>query len=310
MLISDLKNKIVTGDLNNFYIFTGPEEGIMQVYVKQIAKKLGLTIKWVDSVQEVCKLVNLKSLVKVKYLYLMRVDNAFKSQETLWQKAKEFVGNYCILIQPEIDKRSSKFVKFFEEETIRFEKLAPEMLQAYAKKMCPQLSVNNIDDLIEWCGHSYSRLMNELDKVKTLAKAMNIDDTEAFNLLVSENGIYKEREFDVFEYTNQILSRNYYKCYNDLDFVKAHQQEILIVGLLGASFKNMLLLKNDGGGKGVCDRTGLTSWQIKCAIDFDKYYNIDECERNLLLLQDTEVKIKTGGLTPDVALNYILAEIL
>jgi hypothetical protein len=72
----------------------------------------------------------------------------------------------------------------------------------------------------------------------------------------------------------------------------------------------MLLLKNDGGGKGVCDRTGLTSWQIKCAIDFDKYYNIDECERNLLLLQDTEVKIKTGVLTPDIALNYILAEIL
>ena len=72
----------------------------------------------------------------------------------------------------------------------------------------------------------------------------------------------------------------------------------------------MLLLKNDGGGKGVCDRTGLTSWQIKCAIDFDRYYNIDECERNLLLLQDTEVKIKTGVITQDIALDYILAEIL
>lgn len=152
--------------------------------------------------------------------------------------------------------------------------------------------------------------MSELDKISTLAKAMNISELEAFDLLVSENGIYKEKQFDVFEYTNQILSRNAYKCYSDFEFVKAQQQEILIVGLLGASFKNMVLLKNDGGGKGVCDRTGLTSWQIKCAIDFDKYFNIDECERNLLLLQDTEVKIKTGVLTPDIALNYILAEIL
>ena len=310
MLISDLKNKIVAGDLDNFYIFTGPEEGIMQVYIKQISKKLGLTVKWVDSVQEVCKLVNLKSLVKVKYLYLIRLDNAFKSQETLWQKAKQFVGHYCILIQPEIDKRSSKFLKYFENETVRFEKLAPEMLQAYGRKVCPSLSGTNIEQLIDWCGHSYSRLMNELDKIKVLGKVMSISDDKAFEVLVSDNGIYKEREFDVFEYTNQILSRNYYKCDNDLDFVKAHQQEILIVGLLGASFKNMLLLKNDGGGKGVCDRTGLTSWQVKCAIDFDKYYNIDECERNLLLLQDTEVKIKTGGLTPDIALDYILAEIL
>lgn len=310
MLISELKNKIVTGDLDNFYIFTGPEEGIMQLYIKQIAKKLGLTIKWVDSVQEVCKLVNLKSLVKTRYLYLIRLDNSFKSQENLWEKAKQFVGNFVILIQPEIDKRSKKFADFFENETIKFEKLAPEMLQAYGKKVCPSLSIGNIDNLVEWCGHSYSRLMSELDKVKTLSIALKITQDEAFDLLVGENGIYKEKQFDVFEYTNQILSRNAYKCYSDFEFVKAQQQEILIVGLLGASFKNMVLLKNDGGGKGVCDRTGLTSWQVKCAIDFDKYFNIDECERNLLLLQDTEVKIKTGVLTPDIALNYILAEIL
>lgn len=310
MLISDLKNKIVTGDLNNFYIFTGPEEGIMQLFIKQIAKKLNLTIKWVDSVQEVCKLANLKSLVKVKYLYLIRIDNAFKSQETLWQKAKEFAGSVVILIQPEIDKRSSKFIKFFEECTIKFDKLAPEMLKAYGLKMCPGISEKNLEQLIEWCGSSYSRLMNELDKVKTLAKSLSIEENDAFDLLVKENGIYKERKFDVFEYTNQILSRNCYKCYADFEFVKSFQQEILMIGLLGASFKNMLLLKNDGGGKGVCDRTGLTSWQIKCAIDFDKYYNIDECERNLLLLQDTEIKIKTGVLTPDLSLNYVLAEIL
>lgn len=310
MLISDLKNKIVTGDLSNFYIFTGPEEGIMQVFIQQIAKKLNLTIKWVDSVQDVCKLANLKSLVKVNYLYLIRIDNAFKSQETLWQKAKEFAGSHVILIQPEIDKRSSKFIKFFDDCIIKFEKLAPEMLQAYAVKHCPSLGVDSIQQLIGWCGNSYSRLMNELDKIKTLGKVRNVSDQEAFQILDKDNGIYKEREFDVFQYTNYILARNFYKCYEDLDYVRSQNQEILILGLLGASFKNMVLLKNDGGGKGVCDRTGLTPWQVKCAIDFDKYYNIDECERNLLLLQDTEVKIKTGILTQDIALDYILAEVL
>lgn len=310
MLISDLKNKIVSGNLDNFYIFTGPEEGIMQVYVKQIAKKLGLTIKWVDSVQEVCKLVNLKSLVKVRYLYLIRLDNAFKSQETLWNKAKEFVGHYCILIQPEIDKRSSKFLNFFENEIIKFEKLSPEMLQAYGKKVCPTLSQSNIENLIKWCGNSYSRLMNELDKIKTLSIVLSINNDESFNILVSDNGIYKEKEFDVFEYTNQILSKNYHKCYSGFEIAKNQQQEFLILATLGNAFKNMLLLKIDGGGSGVCARTGLTSWQIKCAIDFEKYFTIDECEKNILLLQDAEVKIKTGVLAQDVALNYILAEIL
>ncbi len=310
MLISDFKNKIVSGDLSNFYIFTGPEEGIMQVYAKQVAKKLGLTIKWADSVQEVCKLVNLKSLVGVKYLYLIRLDNAFKSQETLWQKAKDFKGHHVILIQPEIDKRNAKFVKFFEDEIIKFEKLSPEMLQSYAKKVCNNLNSTNIEQLINWCGLSYSRLMNELDKIKTLATVLKVSHDKAFDILVSEHGIFQEREFDVFDYVNNILFRNVYKCYVDYEFAKIQQQEILIIGLLGTAFKNMLLLKLDGGGKGVCDRTGMTSWQVKCAIDSDKYYSLEECERNVLFLQDSEVKIKTGILTPDIALKYILAEIL
>lgn len=309
MLISDLKNKIVKNDLDNFYIFTGPEEGIMRIYIKQIAKKLNLTIKWVDSIQEVCKLVNLKSLVKVQYLYLVRVDSNFKSQESLWKKAKEFAG-YCILIQPEIDKRSSKFVNYFENEIIKFEKLSPEMLHTYGQNICRSLDSNKMDKLIAWCGNSYDRLVNELDKIKTLAKVRNISENDSFDVLVADGGIYQEKFLDSLEYINYILGRNKYQCYFDLDFIKTKQPEMSIIGLLGASFKNMFLLKSDGGGKGVCDRTGMTSWQVKCAIDFDKYYNIDECERAILFLQDTEVKIKTGALTSDMVLDYILAEIL
>ena len=119
MLISDLKNDIVAGNIRNFYIFTGEEEGIMDIYIRQICKKLGLTIKWADSIQEVSKQLNLKSLVKVRYLYLVRQDNAFKQEEKLWEMLKNGIsGQHIILIQPEIDKRSSKFYKFFEESIL------------------------------------------------------------------------------------------------------------------------------------------------------------------------------------------------
>lgn len=38
MLISELKNNIVAGNIDNFYIFTGEEEGIMDIYIRQITK--------------------------------------------------------------------------------------------------------------------------------------------------------------------------------------------------------------------------------------------------------------------------------
>lgn len=310
MLISDLKNKIVTGDLEHFYIFTGPEEGIMDIYIKQIAKKLNLTIKWADSVEQVCKLVNLKSLVGGAYLYLVRLDSAFKSQDNLWQRALEFTGNYVILIQPDIDKRAAKFVKFFDERTIKFERLSNDMLLSYAKKLCPTLDKSSTLKLIEWCGSSFSRFMNELDKIKTLSIVRNIDNSESFHILDNENGIYKEQDFDIFKYTDKILARDVFGSYELLEKAKSQNCDVLVVGLLGASFKNMVLLKNDGGGAGVVERTGLTNWQIKCANDFDKYYNVDECEKNVLLLQDSDVKIKTGVLNSEYTLGYLLAEIL
>ncbi len=310
MLISELKNNIVSNNIQNFYIFTGEEEGIMDIYIRQIAKKLGLTIRWANSVEDVSKQLNLKSLVKVRYLYLVRQDKAVKTQENLWDFLKnKIVGNYVILIEPTLDKKL-RFTKFFEDCTVKFEKLSTDMLTQYGKRKCPELPVANLQQVAEWCGNSYLRYMNELDKIVTLSKATGITPLASLVKLEEDGGIYKEREFDVFKYTNLILTRNAFGCYRDLEYVKSQNCEILIVSLLASTFRNLVLLKNDGGGKGVCERTGLTSWQIKCTSDVDEYFTLDESESNMLFMQETETKLKTGVLDPGVALNYILAEIL
>lgn len=310
MLISELKNNIVQGNIDNFYIFTGPEEGIMDIYIKQISKKLGLTIKWADSVEEVSKQLNLKSLVKVRYLYLIRQDKAIKTQETMWDFLKnQIVGNYIILIEPTVDKKT-KFYKFFEDKMVTFEKLSPEMLAQYAKRKCPSLSNSNIEKLCEWCSNSYLRVMNELDKIQTLGKTMSISDDVALDVLDKENGIYREQHFDIFQYSDLILNKNSHACYEYINKAKQLNQDVLLVGCLLQAFRGLVLLKNDGGGKGLCERTGLTPWQARCAIQVDANFGIDECENNLLFLQDLDVKIKTGGIEPGMVLNYILAEIL
>ena len=310
MLISELKNNIVQGNIDNFYIFTGPEEGIMDIYIKQISKKLGLTIKWVDSLEEVSKQLNLKSLVKVRYLYLIRQDKAIKTQETMWEFLKtKIVGNYIILIEPTVDKKT-KFYKFFEDKMVTFEKLSLEMLAQYAKRRCPSLSDKNIEKLCEWCSNSYLRVMNELDKIATLSKQTGLIVDSAMSVLDQEGGIYKEQHFDIFQYSDLILNRNVNACYEYINKAKQLNQDILLLGCLMQAFRGLVLLKNDGGGKGLCERTGLTPWQARCAIQVDSNFGVEECENNLLFSQDLDVKIKTGGIQPDMVLNYILAEIL
>lgn len=310
MLISELKNNIVTGNIDNFYIFTGVEEGIMNIYIQQIVKKLDLTVKWVDSTLEISKLLNLKSLVKIKYLYLIRQDKAIKTNEDMWNFFKNGIkGSYVILIEPNLDSRI-KFYKFFEDKIVKFEKLSPEMLIQYGKRKCKTLTSASLDKLCEWCGNSYLRFMNELDKINSLSLYLNCDNEKALNLLERDNGIFKENEFDIIKYSQYILTRDYNACYKYLEYAKSQNCELGLIGLLRVSFRNLLLLKNDGGGKGVCERTGLNNWQIKCATEIDEYYNIDECDNILLFLQEIETKIKTGMVDINVALKYLLAEIL
>lgn len=310
MLISELKNNIVQSKIDNFYIFTGPEEGIMDIYIKQISKKLGLTIKWADSIEEISKQLNLKSLVKVKYLYLVRQDKNFRTQENIWQFLKDkIVGNYIIAIEPVIDKKT-KFYKFFEDNIVTFEKLSTDMLYQYAKRKCPGLSSDNIEKLCEWCSNSYLRVMSELDKIQILSEKLSISQDLALDVLDNENGIFKEYNFDAFQYTDLIMSRNADSCFKYLTKAKQLNQDVLILGCLMQAFRGLVLLKNDGGGKGLCERTGLTPWQARCAIQIDSNFSIDECENNLLFLQDLDVKIKTGIIDINLALKYLLAEIL
>ncbi len=310
MLVSELKNNIVAGNIDNFYIFTGVEEGIMNIYVRQIAKKLNLTIKWADSIQEVSKSLNLKSLVKVKYLYLIRQDKEIKTDEKLWDFLKnKIIGNYIILIEPNLDKKL-KFYKYFENNIIKFEKLSRDLLVHYGKKVCANLAEYNLERLCEWCGDSYLRYLSELDKIKILALKCKCTEDESMSMLVDDNGIFKEQDFDVLNYTDNILTRNTHACYEDLSSAKLSSCELYLIGILRTAFKNLVLYKNDGGGQGICARTGLTGWQVKCAIDTQKYYSTEECEKILLFLQEMEVKLKTGGLDISIALDYLLSEIL
>lgn len=311
MLISDLKNNIVNNNIRNFYIFTGEEEGIMDIYIRQICKKLGLTIKWADSIQEVSKQLNLKSLVKVRYLYLVRRDNAFKSDEKLWEMLKNGIsGQYIILIQPEIDKRSSKFFKFFEDIMIKFEKLSTDMLIKYVQSKARNLSTDKIEKLCEWCSNSYSRVMNEVDKIVCLSKATNKDYDTCFDWLVKDNGIHQDKEFDILKYANDVMFRNCHTCLKQRKEVKNRGAEVTLIALLCTSFRNLVLFKNDGGGPGVCARTGMIGWQVKCALDFDSYFGLEESEEILLFLQDLDVKIKRGLISQEFILDYLLARVL
>ena len=53
MNVMDLKTQIVKNELSNFYIFTGTEIGIMNIYLEEMSNKVNLPITRADSVSSI-----------------------------------------------------------------------------------------------------------------------------------------------------------------------------------------------------------------------------------------------------------------
>ena len=166
MTIIDLKDQIIKNNLSNFYIFTGTEIGIINIYLQQMSNKLGLPITRADSVLSIYGRCQGGSLFGDSTgFYVIRDDKDFMKQEQLFDTIKTSIRkNVIVLLYDKIDSRL-KFGKHFKDDIVAFEKLTPNVLKSYIKKEIP-LSDKNIETLMEVCCGSYDMCMLEIDKIK------------------------------------------------------------------------------------------------------------------------------------------------
>ena len=79
MEIGALKRDIKANNLKHFYIFTGAEVAVQDVYIKQIAKVTKTEIQRIDEVKDVYK--SQKSLFAKPKCFICRDDNDFIKTE-------------------------------------------------------------------------------------------------------------------------------------------------------------------------------------------------------------------------------------
>ena len=83
-----------------------------------------------------------------------------------------------------------------------------------------------------------------------------------------------------------------------------------LISLLYTNLKSMLLVKWAGNGDKISDRTGLTPFQVKLAKEKGNKYTVQELEQAIKLIRNTEKGIKTGNIETELAVDYILVNIL
>lgn len=305
MNLMDLKLQIKNKNINNYYLFTGDEEGILNLYIQQIAKALDCVIKRVDHLEEVFSEINSKVIGGTKNLYVVRQDDKFIADEKNWNRLNNISGN-LILHYPKIDARK-RFFKYVEDRTVKFDRLGDEILSKYIQSKI-EIDSNNCLKLIKMCNSDYLRIISECEKIKKYAQSQNFDDNFSFHFLDRVGAIHKEYNFDIFKTVESIFLQDQ-EVLTNIKNLKLQKVELLLISLMYTAVRTMMILNVEDNGKGICERTGLTSWNIAQVTRFKHKYDYEQCVELMRTLRKIEQGIKTGKFQENYVIDYILASI-
>lgn len=310
--LQDLKKQLVTKTYKPLYLMTGTELAIMDIYIQKIADVAGAKIVRADSIRSIYGKLQNRSFVSTPCCYVIRDDKDYAQQESLWQDFLNGTAqnkNIIILVCSSIDKRS-KFYKHHENSMVEFAPLSPAVLTKYTMKELA-LSSSNAEKLVGMCDNNYAKILLECDKLKQLCAAKHCLPDEAFEYALNQKVIHVDPKDVIFEVIDSVCHRKIDKSFGLYEeAIAAGEHPLVIVSLLYNNMRSMLLVQSASGSQDICKTTGLTPFQVKLAREKGNNYSVGELVSALRIIREAERGIKTGTLPAEMAVNYILVNIL
>ena len=309
MDLTTLKTHIKLKTLNPMYVFTGPELGVMDIYIKQMAKVKNATLVMLDGIEDLAKKLHKGSMLKNAYIYILRDSKEFMQDDALARKITHsgaLSGDVLLLIYTNIDKRS-KFYKTFQDEIVDFQPMKTDILLKYIQKEI-YLTESCCMKLIEVCESDYSRILLEIDKIKRYSEAKQVKEETAFATLMKEGAIFQPPKDAVFDFVDAVL-----KGKKELAFAllkssyEFGEATMVLLSNLYNSTKQLLQVQSFKGDGKITEATGLTPFQVKLASERKGRNSTGDLIYLMRLVRDTEKGIKTGAIEEPMAMPYILA---
>ena len=311
MKLPILKHALLDNELLPFYVFSGDEVALRDIYVKKIIELSNMPVVRASSLNSIYASLVSASIFDEATLYIIHDDNEYKNAEKVWDsfvKGTVLNGNRVIMTYTKIDKRSA-FAKAHEKCLVDFGLISDMILIPRVQAMA-RFSERSATKLVNMCGCNYSRILHELTKCRLYAEYEQINYESAFECLVNDGAIYEEIGNTIFEFANAVLTRNGKKALKLLKRLReANEADLKILSILYNNFRNALLVSITPIDQWETI-TGLKKWQCSELNEKINKYSILELSEIVKKLREIERNIKTGAVEyPDVIV-YALLEVL
>lgn len=313
--VSTLHSKLKTKKLDNFYIFAGDEWKVQDIYMNQISNLSKKPITRIDSIFDIVKKRKGNTFIKQSNVYIVRDDKDIMTDEKIWAKLDSIIkDDILILLVSSVDKRT-KFYKQYESMIYMFEALETKMLKQYLLREI-KLSDKNLDKLIEVCEGNYGRCLLEIDKIKywidgyAKDKQQKMPDDGALLRLIQDGTIHQPPKDAIFEFVDAILDADTDKIFNLYEQCKAVGEATMV--MLSVLYNNAraVLQVQTCTNKDIGKSTGLTGWQIMNAKKHLRVWSDDDLIHIMQTVQKCESGIKTGKIADEIAMDYVLVNVL
>lgn len=255
---ADLKKQIEKSDFANLYFLYGEESYLVEYYAQKLIAKAGggsfqdFNLQRFDggetSVDQIASAVEaLPFLAERKCVAVSDLDaGAFRAgAEAKWKELLTSIPETTVFLiyQPAVtvdEKKDKSWKKFVGElnkagNTVRLDRRSgvqlEKLLCSGASKRGCDLSRQNADRLIGYCGNDMNTLLNELEKLCSFVQSGEITREQI------DRQVVKNLEARVFDLSKAILAGTYDKAFDILNSLLSQNEEpVSILAVLSSSY--------------------------------------------------------------------------
>lgn len=291
----DLQTQIREGSLLPFYIFTGEEIELQNIYLKQ----MGNVIR-VDRVADIYNKITSKLISGKFAVYVVRDDMDFIKSEKTWVSISDRIRNAVLVIQVTTPNKCKKFIKELNDCVVEFNHMTTKQLLNVVNMDC---SVSNKQYFIEACNNDLNTINNYLDIFKRAG-------IKELNKKIVDEYIPTKEDVTVFQLADAVMRKDEQLTFRLLDQLLEDKNNVMgIIYAIYSQLHKCVLVEGYRGEKNISKVTGINSW-ICNNILRDNRIEPPKLLTALRLVQKYDKGIKTGKYDGVMACYSLIVEIL
>lgn len=291
----DLQTQIREGSLLPFYIFTGEEIELQNIYLKQ----MGNVIR-VDRVADIYNKITSKLISGKFAVYVVRDDMDFIKSEKTWGSISDRIRNAVLVIQVTTPNKCKKFIKELNDCVVEFNHMTTKQLLNVVNMDC---SVSNKQYFIEACNNDLNTINNYLDIFKRVG-------IKELNKKIVDEYIPTKEDVTVFQLADAVMRKDEQLTFRLLDQLLEDKNNVMgIIYAIYSQLHKCVLVEGYRGEKNISKVTGINSW-IYNNILRDNRIEPSKLLTALRLVQKYDKGIKTGKYDGVMACYSLIVEIL